>query len=127
MRACLVALLLGATLILSACAAAAGAATAPGTTLTMSASTFVGRTSFTIHAGQALTLVDPASTGGIHNLVTGSNGLFMAESGAPAAIAAPAGIDFQPGRSQAITFTQPGTYSITCTIHPAMQATITVS
>jgi plastocyanin len=111
----------------STCDAAPSAARTSGQTLTMGASTFVGVTNTTIRADQAITLDDPASSGGIHNLVTGNDGLFAPAPGAPSALASSAGIDFQPGDKQIVTFAQPGTYHITCTIHPMMQATITVT
>jgi plastocyanin len=59
-------------------------------------------------------------------LVTGTNGTFSAETGAPSDFTAP-GLAFSPGDSKTITFPTAGTYHITCTIHPSMQATITVS
>jgi plastocyanin len=118
-------------LAMSACGAAAGANSGgvrtSGQTLTMGASMFVGATTFTLQAGQAITLDDPATSGGTHNLVTGADGLFAPAPGAPSALASPAGIDFQPGDKQSVTFAHPGTYHITCTIHPVMQATITVT
>jgi len=118
-------------LAMSASGAAAGAtsggARTSGQTLTMGASMFVGATTFTFHASQAITLDDPAASGGTHNLVTGTHGLFAPAPGAPRALTSSAGIDFQPGDKQIVTFAHPGTYHITCTIHPMMQATMTVT
>jgi len=104
-----------------------GGGTAAGNTFTMGGSGFADGTSLTIAAGQAVTFDDPASSGGTHHLVTGTSGQFAAETGAPSEFATSAGIDFHPGDSKAIAFTTPGTYHITCTIHPSMQATITVT
>lgn len=131
MRVRIIPLTLLLALAVSACGTAAGASRggvrASGQTLTMGASMFVGVTTFTLHAGQPITLDDPATSGGTHNLVTGTDGLFAPAPGAPSALSSSAGIDFQPGDKQIVTFAQPGTYHITCTIHPMMQATITVT
>jgi plastocyanin len=81
----------------------------------------------TIKAGQAVTFNDPADTGNVHNLVTGSNGQFSAEAGAPSQFASASGINFAPGQSMDIVFPTAGTYKITCTIHPGMEATVTVT
>ena len=81
----------------------------------------------TIKAGQAVTFNDPADTGNVHNLVTGSNGQFSAEAGAPSQFAAASGVNFVPGQSMDIVFPTAGTYKITCTIHPGMEATVTVT
>lgn len=81
----------------------------------------------TIKAGQAVTFNDPADTGNVHNLVTGSNGQFSAEAGAPSQFASASGVNFAPGQSMDIVFPTAGTYKITCTIHPGMEATVTVT
>jgi plastocyanin len=93
----------------------------------MGGGSFVGNTSISIAAGQAVTFDDPSSSGGTHHLVTGMNGQFSAEPGAPSEFATSAGIMFNPGDSKTVTFPTAGTYNITCTIHPPMQATITVT
>jgi plastocyanin len=81
----------------------------------------------TIKAGQAVTFNDPADTGNVHNLVTGSNGQFSAEAGAPSQFASASGVNFVPGQTMNIVFPTAGTYKITCTIHPGMEATVTVT
>jgi plastocyanin len=96
-------------------------------TITMGGGSFEGNTNISITAGQAVTFDDPSSSGGTHHLVTGTSGNFSAEAGAPSEFATSAGINFSPGDSKTITFPTAGTYHITCTIHPPMQATITVS
>lgn len=96
-------------------------------TITMGGGSFVGSTSISIAAGQAVTFDDPASSGGTHHLVTGMNGQFSAAAGAPSEFATSAGINFSPGDNKSITFPTAGSYNITCTIHPSMQATITVT
>jgi plastocyanin len=80
----------------------------------------------TVKAGQAVMFTDPTS-GGIHHLVTGHNGTFAAEAGAPSQFATADGVSFSPGDSMSIVFPTAGTYDITCTIHPLMKATITVT
>lgn len=81
----------------------------------------------TIKAGQAVTFNDPADTGNVHLLVTGSNGQFSAQAGAPSEFASASGVSFSPGESKNIVFPTAGTYKITCTIHPGMEATVTVT
>jgi plastocyanin len=113
------------------------ATTAPAPTATGSASAAaaiigMGLQSFqngnvTIKAGQAVTFNDPSDTGNVHLLVTGSNGQFSAEAGAPSEFASSTGVTFSPGESKDIVFPTAGTYKITCTIHPGMEATVTVT
>jgi plastocyanin len=131
MRKFAVAFLFAAVLGLAAC----GTGAAPGggggdtgaATVTMAQTSFSAGTSVTIKAGQAVTFSDPTSGGGVHNLVTGSNGQFTAATGAPTEFSAAGGMNFNPGDSKPITFATAGTYNITCTIHPSMEATITVT
>jgi plastocyanin len=96
-------------------------------TITMGGSSFVGNTSISITAGQAVTFDDPSASGGTHNLVTGKDMTFSAETGAPTEFASSNGINFSPGDSKPITFPTAGTYHITCTIHSSMNATVTVT
>ena len=95
-------------------------------TITMGQFSFTGD-SATIKAGQSVTFDDPANGGGIHDIVTGSNGQFSAASGAPSAFASASGVNFSPGVSQTVVFATAGTYTFTCTIHPSMHATVTVT
>jgi plastocyanin len=81
-------------------------------------------TSATVKAGQAVTFDD--SNGSSHNLVTGSNGKFTQETGAPSEFVS-GGIPFSGGQVTTITFPAAGTYMITCTFHPSMEATVTVT
>ena len=99
---------------------------ASAATVTMGSQTFVN-SSVTIKAGQAVTFNDPSDTGNVHDLVTGLNGQFKAATGAPAEFAASGGVSFSPGDSKTITFPTAGTFSITCTIHPPMHVTVTVT
>jgi plastocyanin len=105
------------------------ATTAPigAATLKMGASSFVGSTSLHIKAGQAVTFSDPSTSGGVHILVTGTNGTFKSAAGAPSEFSSTSGVSFSPGDTKTITFPTAGTYTITCTIHSFMKATITVA
>ena len=91
----------------------------------MGATTF-SHASATIKAGQSVTFLDPSDSGGVHNIVTGSAGKFVAAAGAPSAFATADGVNFAPGDSQTFTFATAGTYTFTCTIHPNMRATVIV-
>ncbi len=144
MRGVIVSLFTGLALILSACGGESSLSgvptattppsptntTAPapaGPTITMGVASFIGSTTLAIKAGEAVTFDDPASSGGVHKLVTGMHGTFTAEPGAPDGFASASGIAFSPGDRKTITFPTAATYHITCTIHPTMQATITVT
>ena len=60
-------------------------------------------------------------------LVTGTNGQFTSATGAPSELSSATGLALQAGDKKTVTFATAGTYQITCTIHPSMQATITVT
>ena len=81
-------------------------------------------TSATLKAGQSVTFDD--SAGSVHNLVTGANATFAQEAGAPSQFTS-SGIMFNAGQVTTIVFPTAGTYMITCTFHPNMEATITVT
>ncbi|HEY7094552.1 MAG TPA: plastocyanin/azurin family copper-binding protein [Ktedonobacterales bacterium] len=102
-----------------------GGSSGGGSTLSMSSSGFSGATSITVTAGQAVTFDD--SSGGTHDLVTGTSGQFTAETGAPDEFSTKEGLDLSAGDKKTVTFNTAGTYHITCTIHPSMQATVTVN
>lgn len=114
-------------LTLAACDSGGGGGSGAPNTLTLGGSDFVGSTTISISAGQAVIFDDPSASGGIHHLVTGKDGQFSAQAGAPSQFATADGINFNPGDNQSITFPTAGTFTITCTIHPTMLATITVS
>ena len=120
-------LIAGCIIVLSLMLAACGGGSpggANGSTITMGAGVFSGNTTISVKAGTAVTFDD--SGGGPHNLVTGTNGQFSAESGAPSELGS-SGLAFNGGDTKTVTFATAGTYSITCTIHPSMQATVTVT
>lgn len=131
MRKCAVLFMLVGMLALAACGGGGsggnGGSGGGAATITMGGFNFSGNTSVSIKAGQSVTFADPSSGGGIHDLVTGSNGTFTAAAGAPAAFSSNDGTTFNPGDSQTITFATAGTYNITCKIHPSMEATVTVT
>ena len=106
-----------------------GGGTAAGTsTVNMSAINFVPNgSSVTVKAGQAVTFVDPAGTGGLHYLLTGTNGTLTPMPGAPAVLSTPNGMTINAGDTKAITFANAGTFMITCTIHPYMEVTVVVT
>jgi plastocyanin len=88
---------------------------------------FAGATNVTIKAGQAVLFDDPSGSGGTHDLVIGHNGQFSSMSGAPSELNSATGMLISPGQQQTIVFPSKGTFPITCTIHPSMQVTVTVT
>jgi plastocyanin len=102
-----------------------GGSSGGGSTLSLGGSSFTGSTSITVTAGQAVTFDD--SSGGTHDLVTGTGGTFSAATGAPNEFSTKDGLSLSAGDKKTVTFPTAGTYHITCTIHPSMQATITVT
>ena len=148
MRSLLLALSLALVLALAACGSTSTATSATATATPIATATLAPPTatssaggaatikmgsvnftvgSATVKAGQAVMFVDPSSGGGIHHLVTGHNGTFSAEAGAPSQFATADGVSFSPGDTTSIVFSTAGSYAITCTIHPSMEATITVT
>src|SRR5262252_1595294 len=91
-----------------------GGSSGGGATLSMSSSGFSGATNITITAGQAVTFDD--SSGGTHDLVTGTNGQFTSATGAPNEFSTKDGLDLSAGDKKSVTFANTGTYKITCTI-----------
>lgn len=103
--------------------ATTGSTTAGAATIAMATSTFSGTTNVTIKAGQAVTF----KSDGTHDLVIGMQGTFSAQNGAPSELNSSSGLSFSPGDSKSVTFPTAGTYPVTCTIHPNMQATVVVT
>lgn len=108
-------------------APAATTASTAAATITFGKFSFSGNTSVTIKAGQAVLFDDPSTGGGVHNLVIGHGGQFSAMSGAPTEFNSASGTSFAPGDQKSIVFASAGTFPITCTIHPSMQVTVTVT
>lgn len=105
--------------------AGCGAAAASPNTITMGAADFSGNTTITIKVGQAVHFTNPSPS--LHELVVGMNAIPIPQTGAPAVLNVAAGDKFNPGDNQTITFSVAGTYTITCIVHPSMQATIKVT
>jgi plastocyanin len=123
-------------LLLMAAIAAAGCGKTPGTgntgtptgggsTVTMGSTTFVQQ-SITVTAGTAVQFVDPTDTGGVHILCFGHNQTCAPNTSGPAGLNDPKGVQFSNGDTKSYTFSTPGTYEVTCTIHANMNVTITV-
>lgn len=144
MRKLMIACLIAFTLLLAACGGSSTSTGGPAPTATVPAPTattpanaaasvvmndiaFVSAASVTIKAGQGVFFSDPQQNGGVHTLVTGKDGGYQAQPGAPAAFASSIGITFTPGDSRVVVFPKAGTYTITCEIHPDMLVTITVT
>ncbi len=115
--------LLGAIIVMSGCVhlKAGGQAT-----ISMAGASFVGNTNISIKAGQSVTFDDPAGSGGPHRLSTGQDGNYTQQDGAPAELSDPNGVDFALGTVKSYVFDTPGTYNITCQIHPSMNMVIVV-
>jgi plastocyanin len=62
-----------------------------------------------------------------HILVVGQDGKWVNATGAPADLNNAAGKLVTGGQEFDVIFDTPGTYTVTCTVHPAMLITITVS
>ena len=135
MRKTIISLLFAIPLVMAACGSGAGGAPAAGAgggdptgTVNLSASNFVpNNNAVTIKAGQAITFVDPQDTGGVHFLLTGTNGTLTKEAGAPAVLSTETGMQINAGDTKVVTFPTAGMFMITCTIHPYMEITVTVT
>ncbi len=109
------------SLLLTACASNSPSATAgdggngdggdTGETVTLSGNAF-SPSALTIAAGTTVTFTDTAN----HTVTEGTDGLAAED---PI-------VDETGGADIEVTFDEPGTYNITCKVHPAMNMTITV-
>jgi plastocyanin len=114
-------LLLTLTLALAAC----GQNSTTSNEVSMSAGDF-SATSVTIKTGQAVHFTDPAGIGGPHTVCLGANGTCDTKANGPLALTGD-GFTMNPGdAAKDVTFDTPGTYKITCSIHPAMNLTVIV-
>ncbi|HEX5038560.1 MAG TPA: plastocyanin/azurin family copper-binding protein [Candidatus Limnocylindria bacterium] len=107
-------------LALAACSSDTGASSAPADagggaggseTVSMANTTFTP-SSLTIQAGTTVTFTDTSG----HTVTEGTDGV---------AVDDPI-VDQQGGEDVDVTFDEPGTYNITCKVHPEMNMTITV-
>jgi plastocyanin len=98
-----------------------------GPVITMGPNNFE-QTHITIKQGQTITFVDDKATGSEHILVLGKKGVAQPEAGAPTFKGA-TGITTQPGQQWTSSpWMTPGTYYVTCTIHPTtMNLTVIVT
>jgi len=119
--AALALLVLLALLALAACGQSAPAANE----VSMTAADF-SPTSMTIQAGQAVHFTDPAGIGATHIVCLGKEGNCDTSAQGPQALAG-GGFTINAGDPpRDITFATPGTYKITCSIHPSMNLNVTV-
>lgn len=123
MRTISLAIVTVAMLVITACGAVKNSASGPAT-VTMTGDSFA-TSALTIAAGTTVTFTTQM-TGATHFVTTGENGVHADEAGAPTSLASATGQEVDPGQSAAVTFTTPGTYHLTCTVHPGMTMTITV-
>lgn len=84
------------------------------------------KTSVTITGGHDIIFKD-SQNGNVHNLCIGDNGQCMQNAKGPSVLTRNGGLTFQPGDSHTITWSTGGTYHVTCTIHPQMNLTVTVT
>ncbi len=113
--------------LLAGCVVQSTPTTTGGNTVIMGASTYTSGNSITIKKGTTITFQDDKATGSTHILVIGQDGKPETETGAPNL--GPNGMTFNPGDSKPIgPWTTPGTYHVTCTIHPTtMNLTVKVT
>ncbi len=84
------------------------------------------KASITVPKGSTITFVDNSDTGGLHILVIGQNAQSQSENGAPD-FGGTSGKRMNPGDVwTSPPWTKPGVYHVTCTIHPAMNLSVTV-
>ena len=95
-----------------------------GNAVPMGASTF-SVASITIKAGQAVHFDD--SNGAYHVLCLGKDQQCDPNAAGPAELKVPSGHTINSGQTWDVTFPTAGTYEVTCTVHPNMNVTITVT
>jgi plastocyanin len=105
--------------------AACGQGTTDPNEVSMTAAEF-SPTSMTIQAGQAVHFTDPAGIGATHIVCLGHDGNCETTAQGPQALEG-AGFTIDAGEpAKDVTFDTPGTYKITCSIHPSMNLVVTV-
>jgi plastocyanin len=104
---------------------ACGQGAAAANEVSMAAADF-SPTSIAITAGQAVHFTDPAGVGGTHIVCLGAEGSCDTSAQGPQALEG-GGFTINVGDPpRDVTFMTPGTYQITCSIHPSMNLTVTV-
>jgi plastocyanin len=122
-------LLMVGLLVLAACGMSSSTGGSSGTTSTSSSNTVtLGQTNFdqnsvTVKAGTALTFDD--TNGGFHVLCLGHDQQCDSSTTGPKDLEG-SGFMINPGQKHMVTFDTPGTYQITCSIHPNMNLTVIV-
>lgn len=118
-------LLLALTLGLAACGQASDQpnASTPANQVDMGATNFV-QTSVTVAPGQSVHFVDQQS-GTMHILCIGKDGRCDTNAKGPQDLIGQ-GFTIQPGQSHDVTFAAAGKYTITCTLHPTMNLSVTI-
>ncbi len=91
----------------------------------MASTTFV-ESCVNAQANVPFTFNDPASSGGVHIICVGHNQACKADANAPKDLQG-TGFQIVQGQTKVVTFTKPGTYDITCTVHPNMNVTVIVA
>jgi plastocyanin len=124
MRTLHLTLLLLAVLSLAACAGQASVTPEIDTQVMLGPSSFV-QTSMHVLVTHSVQIVDPAGTGGTHMLCWGKDGQCAANPRCPAQLRGP-GMTMRPGDAVVLTFDSVGDYTMTCTLHPSMNLTISV-
>jgi plastocyanin len=98
-------------------------AAAQGNEITMGHEEF-GRQQVTIHAGQRLTFTDPSHW--LHVLIPGKGARFATQDGLPKLGARDAHLIEHGDRWTTGAWNTPGTYHLTCQLHPEMTLTVHV-
>jgi plastocyanin len=83
-------------------------------------------TSITIKSGEAVHFTDSAGTGGMHIICLGADGTCDNNAPGPQALRDPGFIINAGDPAKDVTFDTPGTFMVTCSIHPAMNLTVIV-
>jgi plastocyanin len=105
--------------------AACGQSTATSNEVSMAESDF-SATRVTIKAGQAVHFTDPAGVGATHIVCLGSDGNCDTAASGPQALEG-SGFTINAGDPpKDVLFPTPGSYKITCSIHPSMNLIVTV-
>jgi plastocyanin len=109
--------------VVAGCGKPASTTTGNSNSAVMTASTFA-TTSVTIKAGQAVHFDD--TNGGYHIICLGTDQVCDQTATGPSELMGQ-GFTINAGQTKDVTFASAGTYKITCTVHPSMNLTVTVT